>query len=460
MSRDLLYWSGVDGATGAYLRPPRRPSVLAARARREPRYGFARAPSDAAPRPVKGLPEGVDPNDLSGAGWGVVFAKGADPATAEALHELLDWRRQRSGEHYRELGGANGYRSGESTLDFIERLGVGPGPAQPAKLPYYLLLVGSPEEIPFELQVQLDVQYAVGRLDFDRPDDYAAYARRVVEYEKACPTADRPRAAIFAPRIPGDGTTDALVEELAAPLAKALEQRQPEWLFERCLGELATREALGAWLGGDRSPALVFAACHGVGYSCGAERQRSLQGALVCSGWPGPGRSVGPEAIFTADDLGGEGRGAPPLVFLFACHSLGTPRDNAFELDEDGRPLPFAPQSFSSRLAQRLLTRGSLAVVGHLERAWTWSFRWREAGRQLAVFENAVLRLLNGLPVGWAMEYFNQRYGELSTLLDDELRHARAGNDRQIAQLWTARNDARNYAVLGDPAVHLRGDGA
>jgi hypothetical protein len=461
----MLWFNGLDGRRGSYLTPPATPRHVAdlacgapvdrARAR-ELQAWVARGEGKAR----RGLKESLDPGKLDEAGWGVIFPGSADSAALrEALAPLLDLRREQAGKRqarfFREFAGEDGYREGDSKIDFLSRHGAGTGPADPEKIPYYLLLVGDPEAIPFSFQYQLDVQYAVGRLCFDEIEDYRRYAESVVAAETRG-TERRRQACFFSPVNPGDPVTRAMHDNLVKPAAAGL----TGWDVEAVLGEKATRGRLGGLL--DEAPAFLFAACHGLGFAADDPEQRERQGSLVCQDWPGPGSgALDREHYFAAEDVGDEARVHGLVAFCFACFGAGTPRWDDFTRRSQGERRQLAPGAFLGRLPQRLLGHprgGALAVVGHVERAWGFSMMWPGAGPQTGTFESALRRLLDGKPVGWAMEVFNQRYAELASDLAAEVEALGFGkklDETRLADLWTASHDARNYTVIGDPAVRV-----
>lgn len=408
---------------------------------------------------------GVDPRRLDQTGWGVVFPSGSNRAIRAALAPLLDMRRAQADSTdrlYRELS----YQPGESKLEFLARHGVGPGPVDPEKLPYYLLIVAEPEEISFEFQYQLDIQYAVGRLHFDSIEAYAHYARTVVAAEMG--QLLRPRkVSFFGVSNLDDRATQRSLEHLVRPLAESLDRRTAgAWCIERTVADRATKEALRQRIGGSEAPALLFSASHGLGFDPDDPDLEQFQGALLCQDWPGSRvwkGAIPPEHYFSGADVADESPPAGLIAFLFACYGAGTPRYDGYLADRSQRKT-IAPRNFLAHLPRRLLGHsqgGALAVVGHVERAWTYSFDWPRAGEQTQVFESMLGRLLDGYPLGAAMEYFGQRYAELTTelvALQEDFSYGESPDLLDLFGLWTATNDARSYVVLGDPAVRLAVD--
>jgi hypothetical protein len=466
---EILYCSGVDFETGGYALPPMPPRDLTARLRRGVHeVGVLKelvAWLESRKSRPRGLGEG-DPRDLAQAGWGLLFAKEDPraPAIREALRPLLEHRRQQAGtlrEHrYREFLGDEGYHPGEDKESFLARHGAGPGPADPDRVPYYLMLLGDPASLPYDFQYQLDVPYAVGRLSFETLEEYERYARGVVAAETA-PAASGPlRVALFGPHHPNDPATAVTADELVTPLAEML-RTFPGCAVETALGEAATKERLKALLGGGEASDLLFTAGHGIVLSNGNPRQPELQGGLLCQGWPGPEHWREPlhtEHFFSAGDLDPSAQAAGLISFHFCCYSAGSPSFDDFAPKAHAR-VPVSPEPFVARLPQRLLTTGALAVIGHVERAWPSSVCWPGVGRQIRTFEATLKRLLAGDPVGAAMEEFAGRYAELSTELNDLLQQVWDGgtvDETRLTSLWTTSHDARNFTVLGDPAVRLR----
>ncbi len=416
---------------------------------------------------VMGVREDVDPVDLAESGWGILFAQvdavETDPIRA-ALKELLDWRRSQAGDLYREFIGPDAFREGESKNTFLSRHGVAPGPVEPTKVPYYLLIVGSPQSIPFRFQYQLAVQYAVGRLHFDTVDEYANYACSLVAAEKQVQT--QCRATFFGVENPDDPSTQLSATYLVEPLSRQVASSFQDWDVGLIRGNNATKAALGELLSTKGKPALLFTATHGIGFPLGHPQQRFSQGALLCQNWPGPrmwpkGKPIPSGHYFSADDIDDDADLTGMISFHFACYGAGTPRHDEFAHQAFQQRLDIAPYPFVARLPQRLLGKAggsAMAVIGHVERAWAYSFLWENTESQLTVFTSTLIRLMSGKPVGYALEYFSERYAELSTMLNAELEDEKFGkrvDDIELARLWTANNDARSYVIIGDPAARL-----
>lgn len=472
MDPERIAFQGLDGTTGDYLFPPLTLPEMATLAGGETlapdqRSELIRRSKQKGNR-IRGTRAGVDATRLQEAGWGVIMPYGIDPAIREALSPLLEWRRAQASaekEHlYREFAGAEGFLPEDTKDGFLRRQKAGPGPVDPDRVPYYLLLVGDPDVIPFSFQHQLDVAYAVGRVHFGTVEEYAHYARSVVAAEKAGPRRAR-RVTFFGTKNPDDAATSSSANQLVEPLAGKRDW-PAGWSAEPVLAEAATKTRLSRLLGGEETPALLVAACHGLGFPSGHHLQRACQGALVCQDWPGPdewrGRPVPPDFYLSAEDIPSQADLLGLVCFCYTCYGAGTPRLDSFShrLRSSGAPAEIAPASFVAALPQRLLGHpngGALAVIGHVERAWSVSYLWQDTA-QLTVFESMLADLMRGVPVGAAMEYLNQRYAEVATLLSDELEGVSLGkkpNPATLASLWTANNDARGYAVIGDPAVRL-----
>lgn len=458
-----LVFNGIDARTGLYLPTPDTEEEFVRRIHAQPlgpaslrqtRWWIERFGID---DPNRAPAQDVDPLKIASAGWGVIFAPRISPEIEEALKPLLDHRKEAAGAYFKTYR----FQAGQTKDDFLAHR-AGPGPADPRNVPYYLLIVGSPEEIPFRFQYELDVQYAVGRIHFEKTEDYAAYANNVVEAEKTAAKASGEglppkQISLFGVCTKDDKATERSTEELIKPLAERLTADRSEWPLKLVTGTQATKHQLSRLLGGEETPSILLTASHGLRFAIDDPIQRSGQGALLCQDWPGPGKPVLPEHYFGGNDLSSEANLRGLIAFHFACYSGGSPAISSFVESSLGVPQPIAPAPFVSRLAQQLLShsKGALAVVGHIDRAWTTSFSWSELG-QIQIFENTFKRLLDGHPLGSAMEFFNQRHAELSVTYTelaqdrDALLDVDAG---KFSRVYRANNDARNFVVLGDPAV-------
>jgi len=334
------------------------------------------------------------------------------------------------------------------------------------KAPYYVLIVGGPDMVPFPFQSMFDCAASIGRIAFDNLKDLQTYVEKVLNIEKT-EKANPKEAFVFATDSGIDDAPYYSHKFMAKPLANYL-QNELKVNVKTLFGKQATKENLSNSLKANK-PALVYTASHGLAApKSPLKEQKKVNGGICCE-------ENGADYVFTADDVPSNNEPflEGSIFFQFACYGYGTPAksiyqhwfgDDSFNSSED----------FIAALPKRLLAHpnGPVAFIGHLDTAFIDAFddptpnpfatKWHT---RMSPFVYAVDKLLGEYnPVGTCMEDMNKRYNIcnslLTSLLDEQHQNLIEGRDidwqeffSQITDTFILRSDAQNYMVFGDPAV-------
>ncbi len=422
-----------------------------------------------------------DPNSLPDQRWGVVVPEGPLGDRLLALIEPL--RRLRAEEQgaparvYRAPPGLDGMQAArwKDTVLCNED-------ESETEQPAYLLILGDFDQVSLELQQVLGSGGFAGRLTFSSEAGYEAYVDKVLRWSRSSSPARRARPLLFTAH---DGTAATTVgyQGLMAPSLRNLRRKQEEgglsaeppielgepaaWSVQQLLAQVASPQ-----------PSVLFTMSHGLGAPRrgwnSVDEQRARQGAM----------SLGAEGTLEASALATTPFLPGGLWFFLACFGAGTPARSAYypwlaRLREAGeypgrleRLLAALPREgerpFVAALPQAALANphGPLAVMGHVDLAWTYSFQ--DMGRAARDRPSRFLGLLStlvegsraGVGLSALLRSFNVANTELTTLYDQEEFARQAGRDSpvnsvELAHLWMLRHDLAGYILLGDPAVRL-----
>jgi hypothetical protein len=225
-------------------------------------------------------------------------------------------------------------------------------------------------------------------------------------------------------------------------------------------------------------PSVLFSLSHGLGAPRqgwrSVEEQHARQGAMSL----GRGESLDAPALRNQPFLPGG------LWFYLACFGAGTPSRSAFhtwlsQLRDAGQfsgrlegllaSLPReGERPFVAALPKAVLANpeGPLAVIGHMDLAWSYSFQEQGtvARSRPSRFQGLLHSLVAGRRAGVGLDalwrFFRDANNELTTLYEQQEEAHRGGRPNPVdlaqrAHLWMLRQDLAGYVLLGDPAVQL-----
>ncbi|MBV8075515.1 MAG: hypothetical protein JO284_03925 [Planctomycetaceae bacterium] len=288
--------------------------------------------------------------------WAIVLPTETPDEVRQAIERLVAHRR----DHTRVPADRCmilDYQPGQPLGDWLHGLGAHLADVEPTRLPYYVALVGGPEFISFEFQALLDMNYAVGRIAFDRPEQYRQYVEGLIAYETAGAVPNGREILYWGPRNRADRATQLSADCLIRPLFEGIpatgdqptlpavaEQRR---FRSRCLGgpEATRANLLEPLHDADPGPS-AGVPVHRLARARVAQRAREPGGRAEGAALPRlarPGRAAAAGALCEGRrHIGDDAQLHGLVAFLFACHGAGTPAFDQLLADRSKGPVPIA----------------------------------------------------------------------------------------------------------------------
>ncbi len=421
--------------------------------------------------------EGGDPNDLRAQRWGILAPAGRrGDRLLEIVAPLVAHRREQQGKAVRVYRVPANMSQAEAVQ--WKKTVFRPQTSLDIEVPRYQLILGDLHEVSLAVQQVQGSDGYVGRLAFDRDEDYAAYVDKLLRWERS-PSHHREGRALFHTVHDATAATRnghrALVTPGISLVQRGLERGEinADRIDESGDPDVPDPQELLTAARTDR-PAFLFSLSHGLGPPRAgwrdAVQQRLAQGAM----------NFGHEGNLRGEDLRDAVFMPGGVWFMLACFGAGSPPASAYQhwLAElhalgqyHGDPaavLAGIPQErpFVAAVPRAVLasSNGPLGFIGHIDLAWSYSFSEpdpRAASRPakfMGILRSVLKRDRLGVGFRELHRYLDQTNDELTGIADDDKASGRAPDPARrarAAHLWMLRQDLAAYVLLGDPAARL-----
>jgi hypothetical protein len=395
-------------------------------------------------------------------GWGVVMAdrddvSPADKAVAadapEPIRKLLAHRGGSPVLRYRpELRDYKLIRYFPDGTCQSPEIGISDFGTGKGQLPLYLLIVGSPEEVPWRLQFAINRRHHCGRLDLP-PEGLEHYVNALIsDWQGIDSHGDR--AVVWSVRM------DSITHKMEVTLANLIDQAMRadnELAVSRISAAHATHESLFTALT-EQHPAVIVTSSHGrTGPLNDPDAMRRSLGLPVDVN----GLSLDLDALIAAWQPSGA------VWYAQACCSAGGDTGTSYSglLAEDSLAYQVVHAvgqlgAAVAPLPTRLLSaeKPLRAFIGHVEPTFDWTLMNTDTGQFLTgpLVEFCYPNLYRREPVGLALsehyEGVGQLYGNLAAAREGVNGRVPGARDDATYYKLTAI-DRQSLVILGDPTA-------